>query len=251
VARDGAKLLAVLIDADNVLSRHAEAILKEVGRIGEPALRRVYGDWSSSQLAGWKSAARDLGLVMHQQSANTKGKNASDIGLVIDAMDILHQGKFDGFVLVSSDSDFIRLASRIREEGLEVIGIGESKTPESLRKVCNRFILIENIVTEAEAETATAPAAPVMAAARTEGSPPPTKRPMIEAIPLIAKAMQSIDPDGEWFHLGQIGQYMVRADPDFDSRTYGAAKLSDLIKGLPKRFEVRKDANAWLVRDIA
>ena len=251
MARDGAKLLAVLIDADNVLSRHAEAILKEVGRICEPALRRVYGDWSSSQLAGWKSAARDLGLVMHQQSANTKGKNASDIGLVIDAMDILHQGKFDGFVLVSSDSDFTRLASRIREEGLEVIGIGESKTPESLRKVCNRFILIENIVTEAEAETATAPAAPVMATARTEGSPPPTKRPMIEAIPLIAKAMQSIDPDGEWFHLGQIGQYMVRADPDFDSRTYGAAKLSDLIKGLPKRFEVRKDANAWLVRDIA
>lgn len=253
MARDGAKLLAVLIDAENVLSRHAEAILKEVGRIGEPALRRVYGDWSSSQLAGWKSAARDLGLVMHQQSANTKGKNASDIGLVIDAMDILHQGKFDGFVLVSSDSDFTRLASRIREEGLEVIGIGESKTPESLRKVCNRFILIENIVTEAEAETATAPAAPVMAAARTEGtaSAPPTKRPMIEAIPLIAKAMQSIDPDGEWFHLGQIGQYMVRADPDFDSRTYGAAKLSDLIKGLPKRFEVRKDANAWLVRDIA
>lgn len=251
MARDGAKLLAVLIDADNVLSRHAEAILKEVGRIGEPALRRVYGDWSSSQLAGWKSAARDLGLVMHQQSANTKGKNASDIGLVIDAMDILHQGKCDGFVLVSSDSDFTRLASRIREEGLEVIGIGESKTPESLRKVCNRFILIENIVTEAEAETAAAPAAPVMATARTEGSPPPTKRPMIEAIPLIAKAMQSIDPDGEWFHLGQIGQYMVRADPDFDSRTYGAAKLSDLIKGLPKRFEVRKDANAWLVRDIA
>jgi hypothetical protein len=251
VARDGAKLLAVLIDADNVLSRHAEAILKEVGRIGEPALRRVYGDWSSSQLAGWKSVARDLGLVMHQQSANTKGKNASDIGLVIDAMDILHQGKFDGFVLVSSDSDFTRLASRIREEGLEVIGIGEAKTPESLRKVCNRFILIENIVTEAEAETA--PAAPVIATARAEGtaSAPPTKRPMIEAIPLIAKAMQSIDPDGEWFHLGQIGQYMVRADPDFDSRTYGAAKLSDLIKGLPKRFEVRKDANAWLVRDIA
>ena len=251
MARDGAKLLAVLIDADNVLSRHAEAILKEVGRIGEPALRRVYGDWSSSQLAGWKSAARDLGLVMHQQSANTKGKNASDIGLVIDAMDILHQGKFDGFVLVSSDSDFTRLASRIREEGLEVIGIGESKTPESLRKVCNRFILIENIVTEAEAEIA--PAAPVIATARSEGtaSAPPTKRPMIEAIPLIAKAMQSIDPDGEWFHLGQIGQYMVRADPDFDSRTYGAAKLSDLIKGLPKRFEVRKDANAWLVRDIA
>lgn len=253
MARDGAKLLAVLIDADNVLSRHAEAILKEVGKIGEPALRRVYGDWSSSQLAGWKSAARDLGLVMHQQSANTKGKNASDIGLVIDAMDIMHAGKFDGFVLVSSDSDFTRLASRIREEGLEVIGIGEAKTPESLRKVCNRFILIENIVTEAEAETAAAPPPPVSVAMKTEGAPqaPLTKRPMIEAIPLISKAMKSIDPDAEWYHLGQIGQYMVRADPDFDSRTYGAAKLSDLIKGLPKRFEAKKEGNAWLVRDIA
>ena len=253
MARDGAKLLAVLIDADNVLSRHAEAILKEVGKIGEPALRRVYGDWSSSQLAGWKSAARDLGLVMHQQSANTKGKNASDIGLVIDAMDIMHAGKFDGFVLVSSDSDFTRLASRIREEGLEVIGIGEAKTPESLRKVCNRFILIENIVTEAEAETAAAPPPPVSVAMKAEGAPqaPLTKRPMIEAIPLISKAMKSIDPDAEWYHLGQIGQYMVRADPDFDSRTYGAVKLSDLIKGLPKRFEAKKEGNAWLVRDIA
>ena len=251
MARDGAKLLAVLIDADNVLSRHAEAILKEVSRIGEPALRRVYGDWSSTQLAGWKSAARDLGLVMHQQSANTKGKNASDIGLVIDAMDILHQGKFDGFVLVSSDSDFTRLASRIREEGLEVVGIGESKTPESLRKVCNRFILIENIVTEAEPPPPAAP--PQAATAKSDPPPPPApvKRPMVEAIPLITKAMQSIDPDGEWFHLGLIGQYMVRADPDFDSRTYGAAKLSDLIKGLPKRFEVKKEGNVWLVRDIA
>lgn len=251
MARDGAKLLAVLIDADNVLSRHAEAILKEVGRIGEPALRRVYGDWSSQQLAGWKSAARDLGLVMHQQSANTKGKNASDIGLVIDAMDILHQGKFDGFVLVSSDSDFTRLASRIREEGLEVIGIGEAKTPESLRKVCNRFILIENILTEAEADSPAQPAPAPTAKSETPPPPAAVKRPMVEAIPLIAKAMKSIDPDAEWYNLGQIGQYMVRADPDFDSRTYGAAKLSDLIKGLPKRFEVRKDANAWLVRDIA
>lgn len=250
MARDGAKLLAVLIDADNVLARHAEAILKEVSNIGEPALRRVYGDWSSSQLAGWKSAARDLGLVMHQQSANTKGKNASDIGLVIDAMDILHQGKFDGFVLVSSDSDFTRLASRIREEGLEVVGIGEAKTPESLRKVCNRFILIENIVSEAEAETAARPQ-PAVVATKAEGATPAAKRPMIEAIPHITKAMKNIDPDAEWYHLGQIGQFMVRADPDFDTRTYGAAKLSDLIKGLPKRFEARKEGNAWLVRDIA
>lgn len=266
MARDGAKLLAVLIDADNVLPRHAEAILKEIGTIGEPALRRVYGDWSSSQLAGWKAKARDLGLVMHQQSANTKGKNASDIGLVIDAMDILHAGKFDGFVLVSSDSDFTRLASRIREEGLEVVGIGEAKTPESLRKVCNRFILIENIMTDAEPESEPKTLSPVV---RTEPVPAQAgpalggpalggpaqeraaKKPMMDAIPLIAMAMKTIDPDGEWYSLGQLGQYMVRADPDFDSRTYGAAKLSDLIKGLPKRFEAKKDGNHWLIRDIA
>lgn len=253
MARDGANLLAVLIDADNVLARHAEAILKEISTIGEPALRRVYGDWSSTQLAGWKAKARDLGLVMHQQSANTKGKNASDIGLVIDAMDILHAGKFDGFVLVSSDSDFTRLASRIREEGLEVIGIGEAKTPESLRKVCNRFILIENIITEADPEPDPKPAitAPAVRAEPEPATPPPAKKPMKDAIPLISKAMKTIDPDGEWYSLGQIGQYMVRADPDFDSRTYGAAKLSDLIKGLPKRFEAKKDGNHWLVRDIA
>ncbi|MFM2391308.1 MAG: hypothetical protein RLZZ437_2863 [Pseudomonadota bacterium] len=257
MARDGAKLLAVLIDADNVLARHAEAILKEVGTIGEPALRRVYGDWSSSQLAGWKATARDLGLVMHQQSANTKGKNASDIGLVIDAMDILHAGKFDGFVLVSSDSDFTRLASRIREEGLEVVGIGEAKTPESLRKVCNRFILIENIMSEAEADLRStpppvpAPAPVTVAKADQPATAAPVKKPMGDAIPLIFKAMKNIDPDAEWYHLGQLGQYMVRADPDFDSRTYGAPKLSDLLKGLPKRFEIKQENNVLMVRDIA
>ena len=251
-------LLAVLIDADNVLARHAEAILKEISTIGEPALRRVYGDWSSTQLAGWKVQARDLGLVMHQQSANTKGKNASDIGLVIDAMDILHAGKFDAFVLVSSDSDFTRLASRIREEGLEVIGIGEAKTPESLRKVCNRFILIENIVGDAEPEAKPAPKARAEkpdakheAKPDVPEAPRPAKRPETEAIPLIRKAMTTIDPDGEWFSLGQIGQYMVRADPDFDARTYGSPRLSDLVKRLTKRFEVRKEGNQMMVRDIA
>ena len=186
---------------------------------------------------------------MHQQSANTKGKNASDIGLVIDAMDILHQGKFDGFVLVSSDSDFTRLASRIREEGLEVIGIGEAKTPESLRKVCNRFILIENIIDDATPEVAREPKP--AAAAKAEPTPAPVKRPETEAIPLIRKAMTNIDPDGEWYSLGQLGQYMVRADPDFDPRTYGSARLSDLVKRLTKRFEVRKDGNQVMVRDIA
>jgi len=145
MARDR-KLLAVLIDADNIPAKYASAILKEITGLGEPALRRVYGDWSSDRLNGWRKEVMSLGLVANQETANTVGKNASDIGLVIDAMDILHTGRFDGFVLVSSDSDFTALGNRLREQGVEVIGIGESKAPVSLRNVCNRFILLENII---------------------------------------------------------------------------------------------------------
>lgn len=237
--------LAVLIDADNIPARHAAAILDEIASFGEPSLRRVYGDWSSPALTQWKEQARDLGLVMHQQSANTRGKNASDIGLVIDAMDILHAGKVDGFVLVSSDSDFTRLASRIREDGLQVIGIGEAKTPDSLRKVCNRFVLIENIIGGTEA----APAKP-----KPEGVPEPAqpiKEPPSEAIPLIRDAMKKIDPEQDDYSLGQLGQVIVQLHPDFDPRTFGCAKLSDLLRRTG-RFEVFETAGKTLrVRDRA
>jgi len=231
-------LYAVLIDADNIPARHAGAILKEIAALGEPALRRVYGDWSSGQLRGWAEAARSLGLVAHQETANTKGKNASDIGLVIDAMDILHTGRFDGFVLVSSDSDFTALANRIRENGLEVIGIGEAKAPEALRNVCNRFVLIENIVGEDEA-AARGPAA----------APAAGKRPPADAVPLVLAAMDRIAQDDDWYALGQLGQYITAEHPDFDTRTYGKRKLSDLIGDL-KRFETRKVGNQLFVRRL-
>ncbi len=235
--------LAVLIDADNIPARHAEAILAEIAAYGEPNLRRVYGDWSSQALSQWKEQARNLGLVMHQQSANTKGKNASDIGLVIDAMDILHAGKVDGFVLVSSDSDFTRLASRIREDGLQVIGIGEQKTPESLRKVCNRFVLIENIVAAEDS----APVATTFA----EPEPRKSKEPPSKAIPLILEAMKKIDPDQDWYSLGPIGQFLTQLHPDFDPRSYGSPKLSDLLRKI-SRFEVQLGPNnAVVVRDKA
>jgi hypothetical protein len=230
-------LYAVLIDADNIPASHAGAILKEITSLGEPALRRVYGDWSKGRLTNWVKEVRSLGLVAHQESANTTGKNASDIGLVIDAMDILHSGRFDGFVLVSSDSDFTALANRIREHGLDVIGIGEAKAPEALRNVCNRFILIENIVEETEPE---------------DGDKPAPKRPKTApdaAIPLIIKAMEKIAPDDEWVALGQLGQYITAETPDFDTRTYGKRKLSDLIEGL-KRFETKKIGNQLHVRRV-
>ena len=230
-------LYAMLIDADNIPAKFAGAILKEITSLGEPALRRVYGDWSSGRLDRWSREVRELGLVAHQETANTVGKNASDIGLVIDAMDILHTGRFDGFVLVSSDSDFTALANRIREQGLEVIGIGEAKAPESLRNVCNRFILIENIVEEA------APAE------RGQQAPAANKVAPTEAIPLILRAMEKIAPDDEWCELGAVGQAITAANPDFDTRTYGKRKLSDLIAEL-KRFETKREGHHLYVRRV-
>ena len=229
------QLYAVLIDADNIPADHAEAILKEVTTFGEPALRRVYGDWSSGQLRRWSEKIRSLGLVAHQETANTKGKNASDIGLVIDAMDILHTGRFDGFVLVSSDSDFTRLASRIREEGLEVIGIGEAKAPVALRNVCNRFVLIENLIEDAT------PDASVETTTKKEN---PT-----QAIPLIRRAIDKVGSDDEWCSLGAVGKYIMSDNPDFDTRTYGEKKLSDLVRKL-KAFQTRKEGNQLMVRRV-
>jgi uncharacterized protein (TIGR00288 family) len=228
------KLLAVLIDADNIPAKYAADIMREITTYGEPALRRVYGDWSSPALGNWKKVVMELGMVANQETANTKGKNASDIGLVIDAMDILHTGRFDGFVLVSSDSDFTALANRMRENGVEVIGIGESKAPVSLRNVCNRFILIENIVSaDKEADKP-------QKAGKPEQQTTNDRHPPSEAIPLVIKAMNSIDPEGEWFSLGQLGQYITRASPDFDPRTYGSPKLSDLLDKTG-RFEIKKE----------
>lgn len=229
-------LYAVLIDADNIPAKHAEPILKEIATFGELALRRVYGDWSSEQLRGWVETVREHGLVAHQETANTKGKNASDIGLVIDAMDILHSGRFDGFVLVSSDSDFTALANRIREQGLEVIGIGERKTPESLRNVCNRFVLIENIIDEP---------APAKNGTQTKSNKVPAKN----AAPLIIAAMEEIEQDDDWYSLSALGNHIMAANSDFDTRTYGFKKLSDLVGSL-NRFEIRKVGKVLSVRQI-
>jgi hypothetical protein len=229
-------LYAILIDADNIPAKYALPILKEITTYGEPALRRVYGDWSSEQLRGWAETVREHGLVAHQETANTKGKNASDIGLVIDAMDILHTGRFDGFVLVSSDSDFTALANRIREQGLDVIGIGERKTPESLRNVCNRFVFIENIVDEPT---------PTKAGTRAKSSILPAKK----AVPLILSAMDKIEQGDEWYPLGPLGSQITAANSDFDTRTYGYKKLSELISSLNQfetRKEIRKDKSSTL-----
>jgi uncharacterized LabA/DUF88 family protein len=239
----------VLIDADNVPAGYAEAIFEEIAALGEASVRRIYGDWSAQRLGVWARKVAALGLVADQQFSNTKGKNASDIGLVIAAMDFLHSGLFDAFVLVSSDSDFTRLAARIREQGLDVYGIGEKKTPEAFRMACKRFIYVENLSAREERPEPAARAAE--AAAPAEAPRPATKEPPAKAIPLIIAAMRAIDPDGEWYSLGQIGQFITQAVPDFDTRTYGAAKLSDLVRKI-SRFEVKAGPGGQLLaRDVA
>ena len=227
--------LAVLIDADNTSPDWAEAIFKEVATLGEASARRIYGDFSGSQLRGWNKKLENFAVLPYQQFAYTKGKNSSDIALVIDAMDLLHSGRFDGFVLVSSDSDFTRLASRIREQGLDVFGIGRENTPEAFRKACKRFIFVENLL-EDDLEDEKPAKAPTSA----------RKQPPSKAVPLIRAAMRGQDEE-DWIPLSVIGNHIHAANPEFDTRTYGCGKLSDLLEktGL---FEVDRNATPMRAR---
>ncbi len=252
-------LLAVLIDADNISAKYAEAIFEEIASFGEASIRRIYGDFSGGGPQGWnKTLLASLAIVPHQQFANTTGKNASDIALVIDAMDILHSGRFDGFVLISSDSDFTRLASRIREQGVDVFGMGMRKTPAAFVKACKRFIYVENLLDQpAPSPTPAKPAKPKQTAKKSDPTPEPAadqaEEPLVrteDPTKLVIRAMNAINQDDEWFSLGQIGQYITAANPEFDTRSYGKKKLSDLIADL-KLFETRKgEGNQLLVRRL-
>jgi uncharacterized LabA/DUF88 family protein len=247
-AGDRAPRLAVLIDAENASPKIAEALFTEIATLGEASARRIYGDFASAQIAGWIKVLARFAIQPQQNFANTKGKNSGDIALVIDAMDLLHSGRFDGFCLVSSDADFTRLALRIREEGVDVYGFGERKTPESFRQACTRFIYTENItapVAEVEAE------APRASGGR-KAAPATGKRQPSEAARLIAGVLADMDEDGDgWVPIGGIGNRLRNAYPDFDQRSYGYSKLSDLIRATG-RFEVETGAGgAMRVRDRA
>src|SRR5512139_2166468 len=188
---------AVLIDADNTSSRIVDGLFEEIARFGEASVRRIYGDFSSPRLKSWTEVLQKHAIDPYQQFAYTSGKNASDIALVIDAMDLLHSGRFDGFCLVSSDSDFTRLASRLREQGADVYGFGEQKTPESFRQACRRFIYTENLLPEAQA------------AAPEEGSSAKALQPPTAAIPILNKAIAQMDTEDGWVALGAVGKRLV------------------------------------------
>ena len=207
---------AVLIDADNTSSRIVDGLFEEIARFGEASVRRIYGDFSSPRMKSWTEVLQKHAIDPYQQFAYVTGKNASDIALVIDAMDLMHSGRFEGFCLISSDSDFTRLAARIREQGLDVFGFGERKTPESFRQACRRFIYTENLLIGAQAQTQA-------------GAPVKAQTPS-DAVPLLRTAIAQMDSEDGWVSLGALGTRLANLAPDFDPRSYGVAKLSDLVR---------------------
>lgn len=210
--------LAVLIDADNPSAKIVDGLFEEIAKIGEASVRRIYGDFASARSKAWTDVLARHAIIPQQQFAYTTGKNASDITLVIDAMDLLHTGRFDGFCLVSSDSDFTRLASRIREQGVDVFGFGEQKTPESFRQACRRFIYTENLLPAATANGSDA------------SSTSNSLQPPSAATPIIKKVIGQMETEDGWVPLGAVGNQLANLALDFDPRTYGFRKLSDLVR---------------------
>ncbi|MDO4642029.1 MAG: NYN domain-containing protein [Neisseria sp.] len=233
------KKLAVLIDADNAPADIIDRLLEEIAKYGIASVKRIYGDWSHG-LNKWKAALLPHAIIPVQQFAYTKGKNATDMALVIDAMDLLYSGNFDGFCIVSSDSDFTRLASRLRESGLTVYGFGEKKTPEAFRKACDKFIYTEIFRPEKATAEKNKNNGKTKPAAESGNS-------TFDAATLIKRAVRENADDLGWANLGPIGSYINKINPDFDPRLYGYSKLSELIKSFDL-FESRTDNNQVQVR---
>lgn len=252
---DGQRRLAVLIDADNAQASVIEGLLAEVAKYGLASVKRIYGDFTTQQQAQWKKVLLKHSISPVQQFAYTSGKNATDSALIIDAMDLMYTGRFDGMCLVSSDSDFTRLAQRLREEGLTVYGFGEHKTPDPFVQACDKFIYTEVLRAEAPEPAAAAPAKPVQktaenkpaAAKATAPAPEPAVAPAPvsgkaapQPVPLdlLRQAIEEASDDEGWAHLGAMGAYLNKIKPNFDPRLYGQKKLSDLLRKQPKHFSV-------------
>jgi NYN domain/OST-HTH/LOTUS domain len=236
---DANDLLAVLIDADNVSPTRIDAVLAEVTRYGVASVKRVYGDWTKPNLRSWKDAASAHVIQPIQQFDNTTGKNATDSALIIDAMDLLYTGRFQGFCIVSSDSDFTRLAARIREQGITVYGFGERKTPESFRNACDRFTYLEVI------ETPTVDDAVESAPVRAQVTPTKLRADGRLVTVLRTSVGGAAGEDGR-ANLAAVGSLIRKQQPDFDSRNWGYAKLSDLIRATGL-FDVEAAANGGVM----
>ena len=234
--------IAILIDGDNAQPSLLEAMLAETGKYGLVTIRRIYGDWTSQNMKGWKDALQVHAIQPLQQFRYTIGKNATDSAMIIDAMDILYGGMVNGFCLVSSDSDYTRLATRIREKGLFVMGIGKRTTPRAFINACEIFVYTENLVTEPEPQRQEAPArrrAAPRVPRRTQQAAEPVAPPSSPSQLLRRAFDMAVQEDG-WAFLGTMGSRLRQLDPSFDPRTYGSRQLSTLIRTYPNIFEVKE-----------
>ena len=231
--------LAVLFDADNVPYAHVQEMLNEMTKYGVVTYKRIYGDWTKPTLAGWKTVLLENAITPVQQYSYTTGKNATDSAMIIDAMDILHNDKMDGFCIISSDSDFTRLATRLRESNKYVIGMGERKTPRPFIVACDKFIYIENLGSDdadvdAEGDTK-----------KTESDTPKPATVQKEKISnavirLLRHTIDDLADDNDWVSLAEVGSLIMKKRPDFDPRNYGFQKLMPLIESCPKHFDIEK-----------
>ena len=249
--------LAVLIDADNASRTAMKDVMAEVAVYGTPTIKRIYGDWTSPNMNSWKSILLETAITPIQQYSYTTGKNSTDSAMIIDAMDILYSGTCDGFVLVSSDSDFTRLATRLREAGMKVYGMGEKKTPKPFIVACDKFVYIE-VIRAAAKQAAEAAKKKEEAQAKktakkenkkcqTSSSPAPE-----EIVELIAESVEDLCEEDGLAHMGKLGNLLLKKQPDFDPRNYGFSKLSKLIRALD-RFQIvpQGEENVeYYVRDI-
>lgn len=228
--------LAVLIDADNIPYKNVKGIMAEIAKYGTPTFKRIYGDWTKPTVSGWKNILLENAITPIQQYSYTQGKNATDSAMIIEAMDILYSGKVDGFCIVSSDSDFTRLATRLREAGMKVFGIGEKKTPQPFIVACDKFIYIE-ILSNPDAETDSEEAA--------QPKPGKPKQKAVvdkvnkETLHLIASTISDLADENGWAFLGDVGNLVLKKQPNFDPRNFGFSKLTPLIQS-HSQFEIDK-----------
>jgi uncharacterized LabA/DUF88 family protein len=228
--------LAVLIDADNVPFSNVKGMMEEIAKYGTPTTKRIYGDWTKLPDKGWKSVLLENAITPIQQYGYTTGKNATDSAMIIDAMDILYSDKVDGFCIVSSDSDFTRLATRLRESGMKVIGIGEKKTPNPFIVACDRFIFIEVIAGAKKKKVVSATATPE----EKKKEEKVLTKIDVDTIDIIESSIEDIAEDDGWAFLGDVGNLIVKKKPEFDPRNYGFTKLTPLMKSLTNLLEIHE-----------
>jgi len=238
--------LAVLIDADNIPYSNVKGMIEEIAKYGTPTFKRIYGDWTRPTISGWKSVLLENAITPIQQYGYTKGKNSTDSALIIDAMDILYSGKVDGFCIVSSDSDFTRLATRLREAGMKVIGIGERKTPHPFIVACDKFIYLEIInpvvpANESPADSRRKGKPVVKKKKQTEKPEEVDPQSIIKTVKrLIATSISDIADENGWAYLGDVGNLILKKQPDFDPRNFGFPKLTPLIRSLDFEIDERE-----------